>query len=183
MISLGWLGGCSASHTPREHSRPTPLKHPRFSYTQAVIRDVSKAVAHQAKEGISREMLAGFGNQPWPWETPHENLTSFKSGDIFASMCTKGQYNEPWDHWAWRLSGNCCCHIISPSAGLVVTDNGLSEFLPEACLLSHPRYLHSSPACVPCRAPATVADSIAMLSAHFTSPVFPSAIERDGDGS
>src|SRR5262249_46270733 len=28
MRSLGWLGGCSASHTPREHSRPTPLKHP-----------------------------------------------------------------------------------------------------------------------------------------------------------
>src|SRR5262249_49749381 len=28
MLSLGWLGGCSGSHTPREHSRPTPLKHP-----------------------------------------------------------------------------------------------------------------------------------------------------------
>ncbi len=28
MLSLGWLGGCSASHTPRENSRPTPLKHP-----------------------------------------------------------------------------------------------------------------------------------------------------------
>src|SRR5215467_14066633 len=28
MISLGWLGGCSESYTPREHSRPTPLKHP-----------------------------------------------------------------------------------------------------------------------------------------------------------
>src|SRR5215475_6662707 len=28
MLSLGWLGGCSTSHTPREHSRPTPLKHP-----------------------------------------------------------------------------------------------------------------------------------------------------------
>jgi hypothetical protein len=27
MLSLGWLGGCSASHTPQEHSRPTPLKH------------------------------------------------------------------------------------------------------------------------------------------------------------
>src|SRR5947209_4475058 len=30
MLSLGWLGGCSASHTPRENSRPTPLKHPPF---------------------------------------------------------------------------------------------------------------------------------------------------------
>src|SRR5262245_11020671 len=29
MLSLGWLGGCSASHTPQENSRPTPLKHPR----------------------------------------------------------------------------------------------------------------------------------------------------------
>src|SRR5215475_4436836 len=28
MLSLDWLGGCSASYTPREHSRPTPLKHP-----------------------------------------------------------------------------------------------------------------------------------------------------------
>src|SRR6516165_5920609 len=28
MLSLGWLGGCSASHTPQENSRPTPLKHP-----------------------------------------------------------------------------------------------------------------------------------------------------------
>src|SRR5712691_8422556 len=28
MISLGWLGSCSASHTPRENSRPTPLKYP-----------------------------------------------------------------------------------------------------------------------------------------------------------
>src|SRR5881398_1436412 len=28
MLSLGWLEGCSASHTPRENSRPTPLKHP-----------------------------------------------------------------------------------------------------------------------------------------------------------
>src|SRR5262245_45414093 len=30
MLSFGWLGGCSASDTPREHSRPTPLKHPRY---------------------------------------------------------------------------------------------------------------------------------------------------------
>src|SRR5215467_503358 len=30
MLSLGWLGGCSASYTPREHSRPTPLKHPQI---------------------------------------------------------------------------------------------------------------------------------------------------------
>jgi hypothetical protein len=30
---------------------------------------------------------------------------------------------------------SCDCHVVSPSTGLVVTDNGLSEFLPEACLL------------------------------------------------
>src|SRR5712664_688781 len=35
MLSLGWLGGCSASHTPRENSRPTPLKHP----PRPVLRD------------------------------------------------------------------------------------------------------------------------------------------------
>src|SRR5215467_7402819 len=35
MLSLGWLGGCSGSHTPRENSRPTPLKHPPQAYTAA----------------------------------------------------------------------------------------------------------------------------------------------------
>src|SRR5262249_44320684 len=28
MLSLRWLGGCSASHTPQQNRRPTPLKHP-----------------------------------------------------------------------------------------------------------------------------------------------------------
>src|SRR5262245_2395122 len=30
MLSLGRLGGCSESSTPRENSRPTPLKHPPY---------------------------------------------------------------------------------------------------------------------------------------------------------
>src|SRR5262252_7130794 len=38
----------------------------------------------------------------------HEHITSFKSGGIFASKCTKGQRRSPGDHWACRLSGNCC---------------------------------------------------------------------------
>src|SRR5262245_31601767 len=33
---------------------------------------------------------------------------SFQSGGIFALKFTKGQCSEPGEHWAWRLSGNCC---------------------------------------------------------------------------
>jgi hypothetical protein len=35
MLSLDWLGGCSASDTPREDSRLTLLKHPPLAKEQA----------------------------------------------------------------------------------------------------------------------------------------------------
>src|SRR5262249_33747186 len=61
MLSLGWLGDCSASHTPRENSRPTPLKHPRLIDTWgASIVDA----LHRAPDDIvvpKRRYSAFFG--------------------------------------------------------------------------------------------------------------------------
>jgi hypothetical protein len=37
MTLLDWVEGCSDSRTPRENSRPTPLKHLRFILSQGMI--------------------------------------------------------------------------------------------------------------------------------------------------
>jgi hypothetical protein len=57
----------------------------------AVIRDVRKTVLHQAKEGISREMLSCFGSNKGHGTPHHEHIKAGKSGGIFALMFTKGQ--------------------------------------------------------------------------------------------
>src|SRR5262249_61873537 len=44
MLSLGWLEGCSKSYTPREHSRPTPLKHPLGWNAQAQMHMVGQSM-------------------------------------------------------------------------------------------------------------------------------------------
>ena len=67
---------------------------------RAVIWDIRQTVSHQAKECISREMLPCFGSNSGHGKPHHENLTSFKSGGIFALMFTKGQCRGCRDHWA-----------------------------------------------------------------------------------
>src|SRR5215510_15733776 len=57
MISLGWLGGCSASHTPRENNRPTPLKHPPQSREQFFIHAPVVVIVEAKNENFK----AGLG--------------------------------------------------------------------------------------------------------------------------
>src|SRR5262249_9527966 len=54
MISLGWLGGCSASHTPRENNRPTPLKHPPKWIWDSATRLTETIVKWHYTEGDTR---------------------------------------------------------------------------------------------------------------------------------
>jgi hypothetical protein len=57
----------------------------------ARIRDGGEAAADQVKERIGREMLACFWSNNGHEKPHHENVTSFKSGGIFAFVFTKGQ--------------------------------------------------------------------------------------------
>jgi hypothetical protein len=45
-------------------------------------------------------MRACFGSHNGHGTPHHEHITSFKSGGIFASMCTQGQCSSHRDHWA-----------------------------------------------------------------------------------
>src|SRR5881296_3321900 len=56
MLSLGWLGGCSASHTPRENSRPTPKPRHHFVDPSA---DVSRLCSVIVNPAISTSRLLG----------------------------------------------------------------------------------------------------------------------------
>ena len=58
----------------------------------ARIRNGGEAAADQVEERIGREMLAFFGSHNGHGKPHHENITAFKSGGIFASMFTKGQF-------------------------------------------------------------------------------------------
>src|SRR5262245_18225493 len=58
MLSLGWLGGCSASHTPRENSRPTPLKHPRRAGQVPTTTDARRSVAYDVFRFVSKPLEA-----------------------------------------------------------------------------------------------------------------------------
>src|SRR5215470_16161756 len=71
------------------------------------IREVRQTVAHQANEGIRREMLACFGSNNGHEIPHHERMNACKSGGIVASMFTKGQCSSHGEHWPWRRSGNC----------------------------------------------------------------------------
>src|SRR5215471_10514183 len=77
-------GRFEGKHRERCHQR---IRQSNIWLAQAVIRDVSKAVAHYAKEGISREMRAGFRNNHG-----HEPLTrtSHRSSQgIFSHRCLR----------------------------------------------------------------------------------------------
>src|SRR4051812_819259 len=58
MLSLGWLEDCAGSHTPREHSRPTPLKHPRQYLAQG---DLEHAI-RVCTQGLTLSRASGNRN-------------------------------------------------------------------------------------------------------------------------
>src|SRR5947199_3194971 len=57
MLSLGWLEGCSASHTPRENSRPTPLKHPQ---TDQLGREVGEPIELPFRPAVLQNEVLAF---------------------------------------------------------------------------------------------------------------------------
>src|SRR6267378_8469185 len=73
-----------------------------------MVWDVVKAAVHQPKERIGGQMLPYLRRNDGHGKPRHENIKLFKSGGIFASRFTKGQYRSLGEHWAWRLGGNCC---------------------------------------------------------------------------
>jgi hypothetical protein len=74
---------------------------------RAMIWDVVKAAVNQPKERIGGQMLPDLRRNDGHGKPHHENITSFTSGGIFASLFTKGQCSSPSEHGAWRLGGNC----------------------------------------------------------------------------
>src|SRR6516225_4864824 len=78
-------GRFEGKHRERCHQR---IRQRNVWLTQAVIWDVSKAVAHQAKEGISREMLACFGSNHG--HRKPLTRTSYRSSQgIFSHRCLR----------------------------------------------------------------------------------------------
>ena len=75
-----------------------------------MIWDVVKAAVNQPKERIGGQMLTYLWCNDGHGKPRHENITSFKSGGIFASRFTKCQCSSHGEHSPWRLSGNCCCN-------------------------------------------------------------------------
>src|SRR5207245_4175396 len=73
-----------------------------------MIWDVVKAAVNQPKERIGGQMLTYLWCNDGHGKPRHENITSFKSGGIFASRFTKCQCSSHGEHSPWRLSGNCC---------------------------------------------------------------------------
>jgi hypothetical protein len=59
------------------------------------------------KKRISGQMLPSLRRNDGHGKPHHEKIKLFKSGGIFASMFTKGQFSRHGDHWTWRLVGNC----------------------------------------------------------------------------
>src|SRR5437016_3374550 len=72
-----------------------------------MIWDVVKAAVNQPKERIGGQMLTYLWCNDGHGKPRHENITSFKSGGIFASRFTKCQCSSHGEHSPWRLSGNC----------------------------------------------------------------------------
>ena len=81
-------GRFERTHGERRHEG---IRSGNVSILTARLRDVGEAASDQVKERIGREMLAFFGSNNGHGTPPHENITSFKSWGIFASMFTKGQ--------------------------------------------------------------------------------------------
>jgi len=77
---------------------------------QAMLGQASEAASDQAKEGSGGEMRP-YGRRHDGQEKPRYENTSVPVRGIFASKFTKGQCDEPDDHWPWRLSGNCWLKI------------------------------------------------------------------------
>ncbi len=69
-----------------------------------------KAAVNQPKERIGGQMLTYLWCNDGHRKPRHENITSFKSGGIFASRFTKCQCSSHGEHSPWRLSGNCCSY-------------------------------------------------------------------------
>jgi hypothetical protein len=69
------------------------IREGNVDITPVRIRDVGEAASDRVKKCIGREMLAFFGSNNGHGKPHHENITSCKSGGIFASMFTKGQFS------------------------------------------------------------------------------------------
>src|SRR2546427_11043826 len=82
-----------------------------------MIWDVVKAAVNQPKERIGGQMLTYLWCNDGHGKPRHENITSFKSGGIFASRFTKCQCSSHGEHSPWRLSGNCCLGISAQRLG------------------------------------------------------------------
>src|SRR6184192_935825 len=85
-----------------------------------MIWDVVKAAVNQPKERIGGQMLTYLWCNDGHGKPRHENITSFKSGGIFASRFTKCQCSSHGEHSPWRLSGNCCLLCVLPCDSLTL---------------------------------------------------------------
>jgi len=90
-----------------------------------MIWDVVKAAVNQPKERIGGQMLTYLWCNDGHGKPRHENITSFKSGGIFASRFTKCQCSSHGEHSPWRLSGNCCLNY----KGEPISERGIRKLV------------------------------------------------------
>jgi hypothetical protein len=88
-------GRFEGKHGKGRHER---IGSGNLDIAHTVIGKAGKTAVHQAKERISGQMLTSLRRNDGHGQPHHENLKSFKSGGIFASMFTKGQVNRHGDH-------------------------------------------------------------------------------------
>src|SRR4030095_16227818 len=87
-LSLGWLGGCSASHTPQENSRPTLLKHPRDNPSRPTGGVAAPAATRKAlsrkktgADALGRPLRA-WGTRRWAHTPPARPLRGAASARV-----------------------------------------------------------------------------------------------------
>ena len=88
-------GRFEGEHGKGRHER---IRSGNLGLANTVIWQAGKAAVHQAKERIGGQMLTYLRRDDGHGKPRHETLKSFKSGSIFASLFTKGQFSGHGDH-------------------------------------------------------------------------------------
>src|SRR6266568_3695949 len=78
--------------------RPERIRSGNLGLANTVIWQAGKAAVHQAKERIGGQMLTSLRRNDGHGKPHHEKIKAFKSGGIFASLFTKGQFSGHGGH-------------------------------------------------------------------------------------